>query len=102
MVNPLPQELNGGLGPIHFFGWHVEVIWGKKPGPLIVSLWDPPRSQEVTDDYSLRGRVYAQLSHPTPGQALPVDTQAIWEEVFLGSGLSCLTEISVHCDFKGA
>lgn len=24
------------------------------------------------------------------------------EEVFLGSGLSCLTETSVHCDFKGA
>lgn len=41
MVNPVPQELNGGLGPIYFFGWHVEVIWGKKPWPYILSLRDP-------------------------------------------------------------
>lgn len=29
MVHPLSQELNGGLGPIHLFGWHVKVIWGR-------------------------------------------------------------------------
>lgn len=39
---------------------------------------------------------------PTPGRAQPVDILTIWEEVFLGSGLSCLTEISVHYDFKDA
>lgn len=31
VVNPLSQQLNGGLGSIHLFGWHVKVICRKKP-----------------------------------------------------------------------
>lgn len=26
VVDPLPQELDGGLGSVHLFGWHVQVI----------------------------------------------------------------------------
>jgi hypothetical protein len=32
-------------------------------------------------------------------QSLVMDILARWEGVFLGSGLSCLIEISAHCGF---
>ena len=92
VVNPLPQELNGRLGPIHLFGWHVEVIWGKKPWPQIVSLWDPLLSQEVADDYPSMGESVPSCYILTLGRAQPVDILTIMEELFLGSGLSCFID----------
>ena len=26
VVHPLPDELDGGLGPVHLQGWHVQVV----------------------------------------------------------------------------
>lgn len=100
MVNPLPQELNGRLGPIHLFGWHVEVIWGKKAWPHIVSLWDLLLSEEVLDDYSLYGESVPSCPIPTLGRAQPVDILTIWEEDFwvLGSPISlrCLLIVTLR------
>ena len=94
VVNPLPQELNGGLGPIHFFGWHVEVIWGKKPH--ILSLG------ETSDNYSLHGRgVPSPLVVPSLLQE-ELSQWTYWPYGKKISGLSCLIEISAHCDIKDA
>jgi hypothetical protein len=60
MVNPLSQQLDGGLGSIHLFGWHVEIICRRKPQPHTLSLWDPLVLQGSTNDKSLHEKVCFQ------------------------------------------
>jgi hypothetical protein len=56
----LSQQLDGGLGSIHLFGWHVEIICRRKPQPHTLSLWDPLVLQGSTNDKSLHEKVCFQ------------------------------------------
>lgn len=52
MINPLSQDLNGGLGTILFFGWHVEII--HKHHYLLTNGWSiyttlPPAKSAITE-----------------------------------------------------
>jgi len=52
MINPLSQDLNGGLGTILLLSWHVEII--HKHHYLLTNGWSiyttlPPAKRTITE-----------------------------------------------------